>query len=311
MLNNPFHVNGIKSEGMRTKREGKALVECNDYNTYTMDDVPIIPDWKISFPKGKYNGIRAYYNIRTDPDMGVGWAALRRVACGCGTCKEQLKKPWMPGVEKRGQPRYAENKECSLWRSYEGANNWEIFHLTPKTEDDRVGARQSNVRVLDAIEARISLMMCMDDVGAVGMTDEAAMGYYLVKWLSEPYTLQADTEEMAGMISAGTMVVEGVYFNRVKRAPYWYTPSDGRAVFEMRHVLWTGLQLFDISRENKLPNGCNRTEATRQKAVKLVEYQHNQIMEEAERRDRLEYDPDDEEEVDESGSEVESGDEEY
>ena len=174
-----------------------------------------------------------------------------------------------------------------------------------------MGARQSNLRVLDAIEARISLMMCMDDVGAVWTTDEAAMGYYLVKWLSEPYTLQADTEGMAGMISAGTMVVEGVYFDRVKRAPYWYTPSDVRAVFEMRHVLWTGLQLFDISRENKLPNGCNRTEATRQKAVKLVEYQHNQIMEEAERRDRLEYDPDDEEEVDESGSEVESGDEEY
>ena len=72
-----------------------------------MDDVPIIPDWKISFPKGKYNGIWAYYNIRTDPDMGIGWAALRRVACGCGSCKEQLKKPWMPGVEKREQPRYA------------------------------------------------------------------------------------------------------------------------------------------------------------------------------------------------------------
>ena len=79
----------------------------------------------------------------------------------------------------------------------------------------------------------------------------------------------------------------------------------------MRHVLWTGLQLFDISSENELPNGCNRREATRQKAVKLAAYEHNQIMEEAERRDRLEYDPDDEEEVDESGSEVESGDEEY
>jgi hypothetical protein len=70
-----------------------------------------------------------------------------------------------------------------------------------------------------------------------------------VKWLSEPYTLQADTEGMAGMISAETMVVEGVYYNRVKRAPYWYTPSDVRAVFEMRHVLWTGLQLLDIIRE--------------------------------------------------------------
>ena len=44
----------------------------------------------------------------------------------------------------------------------------------------------SNLCILDAMEACISLMMCMDDIGVVGTTDEAAMGYYLVKWLSEP-----------------------------------------------------------------------------------------------------------------------------
>jgi hypothetical protein len=273
-----------------------------------MADVPIIPDWKITFAKGEFNGLRAYYNIRTDPDLGIGWAALRRVACGCGPCKEQLKKPWIPGVHKREQPRYAENKECSLWPSYKGANDWEIFELAPRTEDDKKGAHDSNLCILDAMEVRISLMMHMDDVGAVGTTDEAVMGYYLVKWLSEPYTLQADTEGMAGMISAGTMVVEGVYYNRVKRAPYWYTPSEVRAVFEMRHVLWTGLQLLDISRENTLPNACNRMEATRQKAVKVAAYEHNQIMEEAERRDQLEYEHEDEAESDKSGSKVESDD---
>ncbi len=102
ILNNQFRVNGIKSEGMHAKREGKALVECNDYNTYTMDDAPIIPDWKISFPKGKYNGIQAYFNIRTDPDMGVGWAALRRVACGCRSCKEQLKSHGCQVLKREG-----------------------------------------------------------------------------------------------------------------------------------------------------------------------------------------------------------------
>ncbi len=310
MLNDPFRVNGMKSEGMRVKREGKALVERNDYITYTMADVPIIPDWKISFRKGKYNGIRAYYNIRTDPDLGVGLAALRRVACGCGPCKEQLDKPWIPGVDMRGQSRYAQNKDCSLWPSYEGANDWGIFQLAPRTEDDRKGARESNLCVLDAIEMRIYMKMKMDDVGAIGTTDDTAMGCYLVKWLSEPYTLQADTEGMAGMISAGAMVVDGVYFNRVERAPYWYTPSTVKAVFEMRHVLWTGLQLLDISRDNVLPNACNRMEATRRKAVKMAAYEHNKIMEEAERRDRLEYDPDDEDKIDdEVGSEVESDEE--
>jgi hypothetical protein len=65
----------------------------------------------------------------------------------------------------------------------------------------------------------MSLMMREGHVGAVGMTDKAAMGYYLVKWLSEPYTLQEDTEEMSGMIPTGFMVVDGLYFNRVQQAP--------------------------------------------------------------------------------------------
>ncbi len=54
MLNDPFRVNGIKSKGMHAKRKGKALVEHNNYSTFTMADVPIIPDWK------KFNGIWAY-----------------------------------------------------------------------------------------------------------------------------------------------------------------------------------------------------------------------------------------------------------
>jgi hypothetical protein len=127
MLSNPFRINGIKSKGMHAKRKGKALVKRNDYTTYSMDNVPIIPDWKIVFPKGKLNGVRAYYNIRMDPDLGIGWVALCRVACGCGPFKEQLNVSWIPGVEMREQPRYIENKECLLWSSYKGVNDWEIF----------------------------------------------------------------------------------------------------------------------------------------------------------------------------------------
>jgi hypothetical protein len=35
----------------------------------------------------------------------------------------------------------------------------------------------------------MSLMMHEGKVGAVGTTNKAVMGYYLVKWLSKPYTL--------------------------------------------------------------------------------------------------------------------------
>jgi hypothetical protein len=118
MLSDPFRINRIKSKGMHAKREGKALVKCKDYTTYSMDDVSIISEVKIVFPKGKFNGVHAYYNIGTDPNLSVGWAALCRVACGCGPCKEQLNVAWILVVEMRDQPWYIENKECLLWPSY-------------------------------------------------------------------------------------------------------------------------------------------------------------------------------------------------
>jgi hypothetical protein len=80
-------------------------------------------EYKIEMEKGKYNGIRAYYNLRTDPDLGIKWAAVRCVACRCGPCKVQLKMPWVTGVDRRAQPRYAQNNVCKLWLSYEGQNN--------------------------------------------------------------------------------------------------------------------------------------------------------------------------------------------
>ncbi len=69
ILSDPSWINGIKSKGMRASHEGKALLEQNTYECYTMDDVPPIPNYKIKFPKGKFNGMRAYYKVWCRP----GW----------------------------------------------------------------------------------------------------------------------------------------------------------------------------------------------------------------------------------------------
>ncbi len=50
---------------------------------------------------------------------------------------------------------------------------------------------------------------------------------------------------------------------------------------------------------NKLPWACNRLEATRKNAGKITMQEHEIIMEEAERHDRLEYNDDEGSEVDE------------
>jgi hypothetical protein len=100
---------------MQAKRKGRALVIRNDYMTYTMTDVPPLPDYKVVLPKGQFSGIHAHYNIRMDLDLGMGWTVVRRVACGCGPCKDQLQMPWVLCSGISAQPRYAVNKDCKLW----------------------------------------------------------------------------------------------------------------------------------------------------------------------------------------------------
>jgi hypothetical protein len=207
---------------MQAKREGKVMVLHNNYKSYTMVDVPPIPDYKVVLPKGQLNGLRAHYSICMDPDLGLlGWAALRWVACGCGLCKNQLERPWVLLVEPTMQPCYTQNKECVMWPSCKGANDWKVCALVPKMEADKKEASESIHCILNAQIACMSLIMRKGEVGAVGTTNEAAkVGYYLVKWLSEPYTLQADTADMSGMILVGTIVANALYFNRVQCAPH-------------------------------------------------------------------------------------------
>ncbi len=115
---------------------GKALVERNTYECYSVrDDVDPIPKYMVEFPKGKFNGLRAYYNICTDPDLGFGLAALCCDACGCNACKQQLAMQWLPGIDMYEQPHYALNQECKLWGSYEGANDWRIVELKPMSDE--------------------------------------------------------------------------------------------------------------------------------------------------------------------------------
>jgi hypothetical protein len=206
------------------------------------------------------------------------------------------------------QPCYRVNKDCKLWHSYEGANNWEIVALMPKAEADKKVARESLHCILNVLVACMSLMMREGHVGAVGTTDKAVMGYYHVKWLSKPYTLQEDTEGMSGMIPTRSMVVDGLYFNRVQQVPLWYTPSGDTMVVKVKYVLRTGLQLQQISTTNALPNACARVEATQKKAIKVSTLDHEEIMEEATKHDRLEYEEDDVHKSDEDSEESKESD---
>ena len=215
-------------------------------------------------------------------------------------CKVQLGMSWLPCVNTYEQPRYAANNWCILWWSYKGANNWKIFQLEPVNKEGEKGAWDSICCVLNALEARMSLMIWEGEVGAVRTTDKAVMGYYIVQWKSKPYALQVDAEGMPGIVTAGAMVVDGLYFNRVQQAPHWYMQSEETSIIEVSYVLQSGLQLKEICATNTLPWACNQLEATRKNAGKFSMQEHETIVEEAVRRNRREYNKD-------NGSEEDKG----
>ena len=120
----------------------------------------------------------------------------------------------------------------ALAKLHGGGNNWKICRLMPKTEADKKKMRESHHIVLSAMEACMYLMICEGEVEAIGTVDKAAMGY----WLSKPYTLQEETEDMSGMIGAGTMVADMLYFNQIECARHWYTQSNMMTVVEVRYI---------------------------------------------------------------------------
>ena len=99
---------------------------------------------------------------------------------------------------------------CVLWQSYEGANDWRICELLPVTDDNEKGAQDLVLCILNALKVHMLLMIREGEVGAVETTDDVTMGYYIVKWTSEPYTLQAHADGVSGVIAARAMVVDGV-----------------------------------------------------------------------------------------------------
>ena len=46
--------------------------------------------------------------------------------------------------------------------------------------------------ILHGIEARMNERILIGTFGAMRTDDEATQGYYLVKWITEPYTVQED-----------------------------------------------------------------------------------------------------------------------
>jgi hypothetical protein len=96
LLQNPDRKDGVADAGKHKKRyENRAE---RHYHVLKGSDVKFdnLKMQSIKFKnirKGKHNGLGSQYNMRTDPDLGIGFAAIHQIPCACDVWNNQLNQP--------------------------------------------------------------------------------------------------------------------------------------------------------------------------------------------------------------------------
>jgi hypothetical protein len=318
LLSSPDRQNGVTSDTKHAKRESAKKVKSRVYFLQKHEDVEhdnLKCTGKLLTGVGKHNGIRSMYNVRADPDLGVGYNAVRRIPCGCKVCTQQILAPWDPTKLFEDQPRYKKKQECKYWNNFRGLNEWQLVKLamTKATSEDDVVFAHAEVLIDHA--TRMADEVEVGKYGAFSTNDERYKeGYYLVEWTDEPFTLQEDIQlheyDPPARIQSGELVCKAKYFEQVPRAKFWHTPTVYETTVRMKNVLSADVNLLPISAEN-VPRGLSRKsreEVERQGAMQVSEEENEQLRHRITNLDLLDHDDPDYAEF--AGDEEQDGDEE-
>lgn len=227
------------------------------------------------------------YNIVADPSLGVGMVALRRIPCNCVSCITKQREPWKAGLDAKEQKRYEQNNNCELHHVFGALNDWNIVSLVAKAEADDDELDEAKADVLSGISSIMALGIQVGNYGALMTEDDNSHGYYLFQFLSSSYTLQEDRND----IQSGELMADVQYFQSVGRARHWYILGTYRDTAHVQHMVSVNAQLLKEDRSQKiiLPRSCNQKEARRRNARRISDDSHQEILDEINRRDRLDF----------------------
>jgi len=99
------------------------------------------------------------------------------------------------------------------------------------------------------VDSAISSVIAIGGFGAYNAeAEDAPEGFYLVEWLGVPFETKYPQKVegcTGGLMPVGTRVCRGRYWDRISRAPGWYSrnTAKGRYVFLTRYVLSGNLSL--------------------------------------------------------------------
>ena len=223
--------------------------------------------------------------------LGVGFVAVRRIPCYCVACVKKVASKWQSNKDIYNQDRYiGDNPNCIYWDILGSYNNWKIIKCIDKVkdkskeDDEIIKVKQCAIQhMTNYFEELIQV----GDYAAISTTDrKAESGYYLVRWLSEPYTLQEQKKiNYNEIFQAGEVVCKAKYLNSFVGKKQWFTPytdkSGGETLIRMSTVVSTRLQVSSIEEMEPSLKWSNilMRQALSLKAVYVSVESHDEILE--------------------------------
>ena len=104
-----------------------------------------------------------------------------------------LDQYWISGISFEKQAHYQPVTDCIYWTVLVSCNNWNIIHLTPKATPFEAFYDIHQI-VLDGIRDNMASLAQSGKYSVINIADTTVNGFYVIKFVSESYTLQNNTK---------------------------------------------------------------------------------------------------------------------
>ena len=132
-----------------------------------------------------------------------------------------IDQPCLYSIPSKKQAHCQPVTNFTYWPVLGSYNNWNIIHLSPKSTSFETFEEIHPV-VPDRISDNLASSFQSDKYGAINTADTTPNGYYVIKFISEAYSLQKNTTIDGKIISVGELVVKAQYLCSTKENTNWY-----------------------------------------------------------------------------------------
>ena len=121
-----------------------------------------------------------------------------------------LDKPCISDIPSKKKVCYQLVKNCTYWPVLGSYNNWNIIEIPPKLTSFEVFDEINQV-VLDGISNNMASLVQSGMYGAINTDETSTKGFYVIKFMSEAYPLQNNTQIDGPIIYSDGLVVKAQY----------------------------------------------------------------------------------------------------